>query len=86
MSSKMGEQLSTLNGEINTDWLYSQNVTEQLLCLKSIRKKLSLNNPDIVGVLKLNVLQRILDLMMTREDSEAQIECGWILTNLASGK
>lgn len=86
MSLKMVEKLSILNCEGNTDWLNSNNATEQLLCLKSIRRKLSLKNPDIESVLKLNILPRILDLMMTREDCEFQTECAWILTNIASGK
>jgi len=82
----MGDNWSISIPEMNTEWLYSQDPTEQLICLTSIRKTLTRKDPDIEGILKLNVIPRILELMMSREDPDGQMECAWILTNFASGK
>lgn len=81
----MVEKSSNIISEpISPEWLYSHDPKKQLMCLISIRKKLSQKDPDIEGMLY--TTSRVLELMMSRKDSEALRECAWILTNIASGK
>ncbi|CAG9797537.1 unnamed protein product [Chironomus riparius] len=67
----------------SVEWLYSNDPKKQLICLKSIRKKLSKKDPDIENMLY--VTSRVLELIISRNDSEGLRECTWILTNIASG-
>ena len=75
---------SFITENCSPEWLYSQDPQKQLMCLISIRKKLSQKDPDIEGMLY--VTSRVLELIMSRNDSEGLRECTWILTNIASGK
>ena len=84
----MGDNISIIipSKVMNIDWLYSNDLTEQFMCLRTIRRNLSVREANIEAVFKLNIIPRILELMMSRDDAESQMECAWILTNLASGK